>query len=311
MSVFARRAVASAASKGGETRPRACTGWWRHLTRLWAELGRDHISLLAAAIAYYALLSIFPGMFAAISTYGLVADPAMIEQQVTLVRGVVPEEALKLLTDQLHALVAAPPAKLGIGLVISLLVGIWTAMSATGALMQALTVAYDEREEDRGLLHFYGVALALTVGLVLLGLASMLLIAGVPAAASHLPLTESQRGAVSLVRWPLLGALAVFALGVLYRLAPCRHPPRWEFFEVGTIAAALLWLAGSAAFSVYVAEFGSYDKTYGSLGAVVVLLVWLYVTAYIVLAGAELNAQAHGSLSRDGTAERPANHQTQ
>jgi membrane protein len=269
----------------------ASQGWWQRLSQLWADLGRDHISLFAAAIAYYALLSIFPGMFAAISTYGLVADPALIEQHVMFLAGVVPAEALKLLTDQLHTLVAAPPAKLGASLIISLLLGIWTATSATAALMQALTVAYEE-EEDRGVLHFYGLAVGLTVGLILLGLASMFLIAGVPAIVSLLPLTEAQSAAVSLVRWPLLAALALVALGFVYRVAPRRHSPRWEILETGTIAAALLWLAGSAGFSVYVGEFGSYDKTYGSIGAVVVLLVWFYATAYIVLAGAELNAQS-------------------
>jgi membrane protein len=273
------------------------SGWWTILTNFWARLDRDHVSIMAAGTAFYALLSIFPGMSTLISIYGLVADPATIETQLNSLSGVLPQEALKLLSDQLHALVAAPRDKLGLGLLISLLIALWSATSGTGSLMQALTVAYEERE-DRGILSFYGRAIALTIGIGVFALLSLFLIAGIPAVIGSLPLSELWRDRISLIRWPLLAILAVVALGVLYRYGPARRNPCWNCLSIGTIAAAVLWLAGSAGFSFYVARFSSYDKTYGSLGAVVILLMWFYVTAYIILAGAELNAEIEKTRAR-------------
>jgi membrane protein len=261
----------------------------RILADVWAEIGRDHISIMAAGVAFYALLSIFPGMSALISIYGLVADPTVIERQVASLSEVLPQDALKLLSDQLHSLVAAPPGTLGLGLIVSLALAVWSATSGTGTLMQALTVAYEENN-TRGIFGFYLRAIALTVTLGIFGLISLFLIAVVPAAIAWLPLPDMWRASVALIRWPILAGLAFVALAVVYRFAPARQTPRWHWLSPGTIAAALLWLIGSAGFSLYVARFGSYEKTYGTLGAVVVLLMWLYVSAYIVLVGAELNS---------------------
>lgn len=265
-------------------------GFWRVLSQVWRALGEDNISIMAAGTAYYLILSIVPAMTALVLTYGLVADPITIERHINALSGVMPGEALKLLSDQLHVLVSAPHEGLGIGLVLSVLIALWSAMNSTVALMTALTVAYEGRE-GRGVLHFYGLAIGLTVGTVLFGLAALLLIAGVPAAAATLPMPEFWRQLLPLARWPMLVVLALLGLGTLYRIAPHRKSPGWDFLRAGTIAASLLWLTGSAAFSFYVAHFGSYDRTYGSLGAVAILLVWLYVSAYIVLAGAELNGE--------------------
>ena len=279
------------------TQTRARPGWWTILTNFWAELDRDHVSIMAAGVAFYALLSIFPGMSALISLYGLVADPAAIEQLLSSLAGVLPQEALKLLSDQLQALVAAPHDKLGLGLLVSLLLALWSATSGTGALMQALTVVYEEREE-RGILTYYGLAVALTIGIGLFAMLSLFLIAVVPAIIGTLPISQDWQERLSWVRWPLLAVLALLALGLLYRFAPSRREPCWHCFSAGTIVAALLWLIGSAGFSFYVARFSSYDKTYGSLGAVVILLMWFYVTAYIVLAGAELNSEIEKAHAR-------------
>jgi membrane protein len=279
------------------TQTQARPGWWTILKNFWAEIDRDHVSIMAAGIAFYALLSIFPGMSALISIYGLVADPAAIENQLNSLSGVLPQEALKLLSDQLHALAAAPRDKLGFGLVVSLVIALWSATSGTGALMQALTVAYEERE-NRGLLTFYGRAITLTLGVGLFALLSLFLIAIIPAVIGSLPISELWRDRISLIRWPLLAILAILALCVLHRYAPARRNPCWHCFSAGTIGAAVLWLVGSAGFSFYVARFSSYDKTYGSLGAVVVLLMWFYVTAYIILAGAELNSEIEKARAR-------------
>ena len=263
---------------------------------------------MAAGIAYYAMLSIFPGMSALVLTYGLVADPLSIESHVSALVGVLPSEALKLLSDQLHALVSAPTEKLGIGLIVSAAIALWSATSGTSAMMNALTIAYEGKEE-RGVLHFYGLSIALTVAGVVFVLIALLLIAGVPAIATRLPLPEFWQQLIALIRFPVLAVLAFVGLGALYRLAPNRKRPGWDFLRAGTISASLLWLAGSAGFSFYASHFGSYDRTYGSLGAVAIMLVWLYATAYIVLAGAELNGEilrgdaSHGD---DANADRAA-----
>jgi membrane protein len=265
--------------------------WRKRLGRVWHALGRDNISIMAAGIAYYAMLSIFPGMSALVLTYGLVADPLSIEHHISALAGVLPSEALNLLSTQLTALASAPSEKLGIGLIVSVLFALWSSTSGTSAMMNALTIAYNGKE-DRGLLQFYALSIALTVGGVVFLLVALVLIAGVPVVVTRLALPPFWQQALSLIRFPLLAVLALVGLGTLYRLAPNRKRPAWDFTRVGTISASLLWLASSAAFSFYAEQFGSYDRTYGSLGAVAIMLVWLYVTAYIVLAGAELNGES-------------------
>ena len=295
-----------------ETRPPPpAQAWWRTLAELWSELGANNVSIMAAGVAFYGLLAIFPGLSALVSLYGLVGDPKTVQSLLLSLVGVLPAEAITLLATQLHALVAAPPAKLGLGLVVSLALALYSAMSGTTSLMQALTIACDDREE-RGLLRFYLTAAALTFGLVLVGVLSLLLVAVIPAVIDLLPLPQGWRAALAYSRWPLLAAIAIAGLGALYRFAPNRCGENWRWISPGAVAAMLLWIAGSAGFSFYVARFGSYDKTYGALGAVVVLLLWFYVTAYIVLAGAELNTvlarRNTGDVSRGppSPAPRPA-----
>jgi len=202
--------------------------WRNSLAGVWRALGRDNISIMAAGIAYYAMLSIFPGMSALVLAYGLVADPLAIGRHVAALTGVLPAEALKLLADQLNALISAPTEKLGIGLIASMLIALWSSTSATSAMMNALTVAYKDKEE-RGLLHFYGLSIALTIGGAVFLLLALVLIAGVPAAVTQLALPPFWQNTLVLVRFPILAALAVLGLGALYRLAPNRRRPDWDF----------------------------------------------------------------------------------
>jgi len=299
---------AAAQREGPPTRraePPPRPGWGRILAHAWHEIDRDHIPVMAAGVAFYGFLSIFPAMSALISVYGLVADPTIIGSQVSSLAGVLPQTALELLSAQLHALISAPRDGLGVGLIVSVALALWSAMSGTGTLMQALTVAYEE-EEKRGIIGFYGISALLTVGIAAFGLLSLFLIAVVPAVIDWLPFPKAWRDAIDLVRWPILAGLVVVLLAAIYRFAPSRRAERWDWFAPGTIAAALLWLVASAAFSFYVARFASYDKTYGSLGAVAVLLVWLYVSAYIVLAGAEFNAAVEQARAAREPAALPA-----
>ena len=172
-------------------------------------------------------------------------------------------------------------------------------MSGTGTLMQALTVAYEE-QDTRGILAYYAESAALTIGIAVFGLLSLFLVAIVPAILEWLPFPKGWRDLIGLVRWPILVVLLMLALGAIYRFAPARQNPCWHLFSAGTIVAAALWLAGSAGFSYYVASFSSYDKTYGSLGTVVVLLMWLYLGSFIVLVGAELNSEIEQARAGSG-----------
>ena len=272
--------------------------WWQVLRRVQEELGRNHVSMMSAGVAFYTLLSIFPALSALISIYGLFADRSAVQRELESFAGILPAEAVKLLAAQMNSLVQTPPARLGIGFVVSLWVALWSAMSGTTGLMQALTMAYNE-PEDRGALQFYLTAAALTAGFILFSVLALFLIAVIPAVFDWLAFPDFWRGVVSLIRWPILAGLGVVGLSIIYRLAPSRGAKRW--ISTGAIASTLLWIIGSFGFSLYVARFGSYDKTYGSLGAVVILLMWFYLTAYIILAGAEFNAEiALRTASSDG-----------
>jgi membrane protein len=289
-------------------RPEQRLRWGRVLANVYNETNRDNVSVMAAGVAFWTFLSIFPGLSALISIYGLIADPTVIAIQVSNLAGILPPSSLALLYDQLTRLISAPPQALGIGLVISLLLAFWYSMSGTGTLMQALTVAYEERD-TRSILAYYAQSAALTISIAVFVLLSLFLVAVVPAVLEWLPFPKGWRDLIGLVRWPIVAVLLMLALGVIYRFAPARQNPCWHLFSAGTIVAALVWLAGSAGFSYYVANFSSYDKSYGSLGTVVVLLMWLYLGAFIVLVGAELNSeieQARGGCGEPCPEPEPA-----
>jgi membrane protein len=278
-------------------------GWWEVLKRTWNEISEDNISHLAAGVGFYALIAIFPAFGALVALYGLIANPADVERHTALLATFMPPESLKLLTDALHNLVTKNQAGLSVSLVISVLIAIWSARVGTGALMTALNMAYGEGEK-RNFIWFNAVALALTAGLVLFGIVAIFTVAVIPAILNFLPFPESWNNIISAVRWPILFVLVMVALAVIYRVAPSRERPRWQWVSPGALAATVLWVIGSALFSLYVGRFGSYSQTYGSLGAVVVLLLWFWLSSYIILAGAELNAELEHQTARDTTTGR-------
>ena len=264
--------------------------WWAILSATWRRIGKDNLSALAAGAAFQALLTIFPTLTAVVSLYGLGADPSTVERQVTAMQGVLPPEAVKLIATWLEALVQGPATKFGIGLMVSVLFALWSMWAATGMLMTAINICYGE-EEQRGFVSFNLHALALGAGLALFGAAALALFAALPVALALLPVPEAWGALLGLVRWPVLAALVLLALAIIYRYAPDRARPKWQWISWGAAAATALWVLGSIAFTTYVSEVGSYDKTYGSLGAVIVLLLWFYLTAYVILAGGVLNAE--------------------
>jgi len=256
----------------------------------WRRMGRDAVSLLAAGVAFQAFFSLFPTLTAVVSLYGLVADPNTVERQVGAMRGVLPPEAVKLIAAWLQALVQGPATRFGIGLIVSVVLAFWSMWSAAGMLITAVNICYGE-EQRRGFVSFNLHALALGAGLALFGIAAFALVAVLPAALALLPLSGAWGEVLGLVRWPIMAGLIILSLAIVYRYAPERTEPKWLWISWGSGAATALWILGSLAFTTYVSKVGSYDRTYGSLGAVIILLLWFYLTAYVILAGAELNAQ--------------------
>lgn len=279
-------------------------GWKDILLRTKEQIGEDNLSIVAAGVAFYAFLALFPGIAALVSILGLVTNPAEVEGYVESAQGVLPPDALALVRDQVHAIASAPSQALGLGLAISVGAALWTATAGVKALMEALNIVYEEREA-RGFLRYYATAILLTIGAVVFGVLALALVAAVPVALEWLALPPVLEVVLGLARWLILGGAFVLALAVLYRFAPSRERPQWRWVSGGAAAATLLWLAGSGLFSLYVANFGDYNKTYGALAAIVILLTWFYLTAFAVLLGAELNAEMEHQTRVDSTVGEP------
>lgn len=280
-------------------------GWWDILVRVKHEMSKDNLSVLAAGVGFYSLLAIFPALAAAVSIYGLAFDPHGVEQQIAMVIDLIPEEARKIITDQLSAITSQPRQGLGLGVIITLLFALWSASAAVQTLMTGLNVVYDEPER-RGYVSFHATALVLTLGGIVFGLIALSLIAALPAALKFVGLPRQIETIVLLARWPLLALAVMFALAVLYRFGPSREKPRWIWVSWGAVLTTVLWLAASIVFSFYVSNFASYNQTYGALGAVVVLLMWFYITGYLILMGGELNAEMEHQTAKDTTERRGA-----
>jgi membrane protein len=275
-------------------------GWLQVTKRAFKESSADNVGIMAGGISYAGFLALFPALIAGISLFGLVADPATIAQQAEGVLAALPQEAQPLIRDQITSLTQTSGGALSISLVVSILLALWAASGGTSSVMTAINVAYDETE-SRNFLKLRGTALLLTLGAIIFVLLTLALVAVVPAVLNALNLGTFINIIVQVIRWVLLVALIVVALAVVYRVAPDRDSPQFKWTSVGALVAAALWVLGSLAFSLYVNNFGSYNKTYGALAGVVILLLWLYLTSYIVLLGAEINAESEKQTKHDTT----------
>ena len=260
--------------------------------------------MVAAGCAFFALAAIFPALSALISLYGLTADPATVEQQFQMLGSVLPPQAYGIVIEQIHRISAASNGTLGWGLVVSLLLALWSANAGTQAMIAALNIAYEERER-RSLFRYYFDAFTFTITGILGGVVMLLAIVYVPILFAFTGYSHAFELVVSIARWPFLALFAVFLLSLLYRYGPCRRNAKWHWVSVGSLFAMVVWLIASAAFSLYVSNFANYDRLYGSLGAVIILLIWLYISFYIVLIGAEINAELELQTAKDTTAGRP------
>jgi len=262
--------------------------WRLIIKRTFTEFNQDRIPAVAAGSAFYALLALFPALGVFVSLYGLVGDLAGARRQIASLHGIMPEGGISVLNDQITRLAATSHASLGLTFFISLLLSIWTSNAGMKGLIGGLNVAYECRER-RNFVILNLVSLTFTAGTILFATAAMAAVVAAPQVLSSFHL-ESLRGA-SLARWPVMFAVAVGGLSLLYRFAPSRPRARWRWITPGGVLAAVCWMAMSVGFSFYVGHFGHYDRTYGSLGAIVGFMTWIWLSLTIVLLGAEFNSE--------------------
>jgi membrane protein len=278
---------------------------WRFARRVQKDMSEDNLTLIAAGVAFYWMLSLFPAIIGVVTVYGLVADAQQVREQLDPVVGGLPPDARELVYAQLIKAVEAGDSGLTIGLVVSLLATIWAASGGTQALMTGLNVISEQRE-TRGFPRLKGTALGLTVGALVTAAAALGLIAVFPIALDWLGVGPAAATVAEVTRWLLLVVLVGIGLAVMYRYGPAPHGAHWRWITPGTVSAVAVWLVASAGFTLYVSSFESYDKTYGSLAAVIVLLLWLYLSAIAILLGAEID-QVRGEAATDpAAAERAA-----
>jgi membrane protein len=281
-------------------------GWKDVLMRTKEETKADNVGLLAAGVAFYLLLAIVPALVALVSLYGLLADPQDVAEQISDALSAAPTEVRDLVQSQLEGITEGSSRGVGIGVVVGTVVALWSASSGMLHLMKAINLAYDE-QETRGFLRLRAISLALTLGAIAFMVFAVGLVALLPAVLGGSDLGTAARVVLNILRWPVLAGGLLVGLAVLYRYGPDRDAPRWSWASAGAIVATVLWIAASAAFSLYTANFAKYNETYGSLGAVVVMMLWLFLTAFVVMVGAELNAELERQTRADTTSgkERP------
>ena len=279
-------------------------GWKDILWRTYVRTGEDRLLATAAGVVFFGLLAVFPAITALVSCYGLFANPSTIGANLQTLALMLPEGSFQIVQDQIGRVLEKGNTALGATFLFGLALAVWSANAGVKAVIDALNVVYEEREK-RGFVRLNLLSLAFTTG----GIATLLLMVGAvvafPLALDHLGLGPESKFIVSLARWPLLFLVLLGALGILYRFGPSRQAARWEWLSVGTLAAALLWIVGSSLLSWYLSNFGNYGATYGSLGAAIGLMMWMWMSAIVVLCGAELNSEIERQTALDTNVGRP------
>ena len=279
-------------------------GWKDIFWRTYQRIDDDRLLATAGGVVFFGLLAIFPAVTALVSSYGLFADPSTISSNLQTLAMMLPEGAFQIVEDQVARVVSNGSAALGATFLFGLVLAIWSANAGVKAIFDALNVAYEEREK-RSFIRLNLVSLAFTVA----GIAALLLMVGTvvafPLALNHLGIAPESKLIVALARWPALFVILLAALAVLYRFAPSRDAPRWQWLSLGAVTAAILWIAGSALLSWYLSEFANYNATYGSLGAAIGLMMWMWMSAIVIMFGAELNSEIERQTLRDTTTGRP------
>jgi membrane protein len=285
------------ASSPAEIPPR---GWKDILLRVYTNIGDDRVFLVGAGVTFYSLLAIFPAIAAMVALYGFFADPSDITKQVDTLSGVLPAGAIDVIRDQLNRLVSQGQTKLGLAFLVSFAISLWSAKAGMKSIFDALNIVYKEREK-RGFIKLNLVALAFTVGAILFVLVVLGAVIVLPAVFSWMGAAGPQALITKIARWPILLVIIAIGLAVIYRYGPSRSETQWRWITWGSAFAAVVWIVVSILFSWYAQNYGSYNKTYGSLGAVVGFMVWIWLSTAVVLIGAELDAEMEHQTARDTT----------
>ena len=265
-------------------------GWRDILRRTYVRTGEDRLLATAAGVVFFGLLAVFPAITALVSCYGLFANPSTISDNLRTVALLLPEGSYQIVQDQIVRVLDKGSTSLGVTFLFGLGLAIWSANAGVKAVIDALNVVHEERER-RGFLRLNLLSLAFTSGGIAVLLLMVAAVVAFPLALDRIGLAPESQFIISLARWPLLLVFLLAALGMLYRFGPSRRPARRQWLSLGTVAAALLWIAGSALLSWYLSNFGNYSATYGSLGAAIGLMMWMWMSAIIVLCGAELDSE--------------------
>lgn len=280
------------------------TGWRDILWRTYGEVSKDRVLAVAAGVTFYGLLAIFPAITAFVSLYGLVADPGTVADQLSGAEGMLPGGAIEVVRDQVMRISTSNETKLGFAFVIGLGLSAWSANAGVKAVFDALNVAYGE-DEKRSFLRLNLTSLTFTLGILVFAVLAIGAVAAIPVMLDYLYLGNATEWLIWLGRWPALIGILMIGLAALYRFGPSRDDAQWKWVSPGAIFASVAWLLGSVLFSWYVASFEDYNKTYGALGAVIALLMWMWLSATIILVGAELNSEAERQTQRDTTKGTP------
>jgi len=275
-------------------------GWKDILLRVYENIGKDRVIAIAAGVTFYSILALFPAIAALVALYGLFADPATIAKDVNALSGVLPGGALQVIGDEINRVAAQGNNQLGLTFILGVAVALWSANAGIKSVFDALNLVYNEPEK-RGLIKLNVVSLTFTaaaITFVLLALGAMVVL---PLVLKYLGIAATTETVVKWLRWPALLMVVAFGLAVLYRFGPSRAKPQWRWVTWGSTFAAVTWLVASLLFTWYAANFGSYNKTYGSLGAIIGLMVWIWISVIVVLLGAELDAEMEHQTIRDTT----------
>jgi membrane protein len=267
--------------------------------RVFSQINKDHVQIVSAGVGFYFFLALFPTIVAAISIYSLVLEPSQIQEQLSNLNRLLPQKAFEMINGFLEPILKEDKQKLGWGLLISILISLWSANKGTSALFEGINIAYNE--ESRGIIKKNALTLVFTLGAIVLGMLSLLIVIFFPIFIGKIGFSETIESVLGWGRWIVLGFILVFTLSMLYKIAPHRDNPEFKWVSWGAVIGAVLWVLGSALFSWYVNNFGSYSDLYGSFAAVVILLLWLFLTAFIVLLGAEINSEMEHQTRKDTT----------
>lgn len=279
-------------------------GWWDILVLVKDQISTDNVSIVAAGVAFYGTLALFPALAALVSIYGLLTSQHEVQEQITSLSDFLPKEAQSIIHEQLMSISTSAESALSFGAIFGLLLAIWSASKGMTALITSLNIAYNE-EETRGFLKTTALALGLTfLGIIFL-IFTLFLITMLSTVLKLFGFGEVAQTGLSLARWPLLAGIVMLGLALLYRYAPCRNKPQWQWVSWGAGIATTLWIIGSSVFASYANDYGNYNQTYGSLGAAVILLMWFWLTAFIVMIGAELNSEMERQTTKDSTVGEP------